>query len=248
MKRVFAILFFLLLFSHAIAEDITLQSIPVLAKESYQLGEHDPGLVIIKQRFRELGYYSDGFMKERTLTEFFDIQLAQRIQKFKTFNELPVTDLLDQEMLSVLFSERALSENAFFEISKNESSFPEPLSLMIPPEGQINVDYSGDAAVVKAQVTNYSSDKSVVAFELKVLPYNAWNECIIEEDDAYTVTTLTTIKPGEKKYSNTCTIPNYKDIFDLCIGVSKFRFDNGLVIEIPDKQIVYGVWRGPFKP
>ena len=43
-------------------------------------------------------------------------------------------------------------------------------------------------------------------------------------------------------------LQDYKEMYDVLIGITSFRLEDGTIINVPEDKIVYHSWRGPFKP
>ena len=234
MKRL--LLFFLLFLLAMPAMADGLFEIPTL-KDSYEIGDFDESLQIVKQRLCDLNYYSEGYTKDRILHGYFDAVLQNRISLFQAFNNLPVTGNLDQETLSLLFSNNAMSEAAFYK--QDKALIPDYMLFTVGVSSQSHWIISNDYFNLQTQVINHWANNKVVAFELSIIPYNAWHERMISPDSYYSVVTLSAVKPGETTYSNYCCIDNYSEIYDIFVGVKRYRLDNGTIITIPENQILY---------
>lgn len=242
MKRILTLLLLLLISCTAIAEDVSPALEPPAIKSEYILGEYDENLVAVKERLHALGYYSDAYVKDRSLSCYYNITLYSRIRLFQIFNSLPVTGCLDASTVSLLFSEKAQSEEAFF--SQEIDDIPDYLGVVT--SNAANYSSFDEGFALRPKVKNWFPDKKVVAYEVAFIPYNAWHEKM--ENFVYSdkVTSTTIIKPGTEQYSAKCIFINQEEMFDVLAGVTRFRMDDGTIINVPEDKVVYHSWRAPF--
>lgn len=241
MKKLIVLLMLLLIATPVIAENTEkTYEIPDV-KEVYSLGEHDENLILVKQRLQELEYYTS---KNKPTNACYTIDLVAIIKRFQIYSGLQATGNLDSQTLSLLFSDEALTDKNFF--AQDETLIPEYYRLGIGD--YIYSDYSGEYIYSSVQVKNKFKDKTVIACEVRFLPYSIWDEPMFDESNPPFATTIFSIKPGETKTSNKCALYNYKEMYDILIGISKFKLQDGTVVEVPEDKILYYTLRGPFKP
>ena len=241
MKKLIVLLMLLLIATPVIAENTEkTYEIPDV-KEVYSLGEHDENLILVKQRLQELEYYTS---KNKPTNACYTIDLVAIIKRFQIYSGLQATGNLDSQTLSLLFSDEALTDKNFF--AQDETLIPEYYRLGIGD--YIYSDYSGEYIYSSVQVKNKFKDKTVIACEVRFLPYSIWDEPMFDESNPPFATTIFSIKPGETKTSNKCALYNYKEMYDILIGISKFKLQDGTVVEVPEGKILYYTLRGPFKP
>lgn len=244
LKKLIVLLMLLLIATPVIAENTEkAYEIPDV-KEVYSLGEHDENLLLVKQRLQELEYYSAEAAKERLMNECYTIDLVARIKRFQIYSGLQATGNLDSQTLSLLFSDEAMTDNSFY--AQDESKIPEYFLFCIGDSATF--DFSGEYVYVSPKVRNGFKDKTVIACEIRFLPYSIWDKPMFDESNPPFTATIFSIKPGETKTSNKCALYNYKEMYDVLIGISKFKLQDGTVVEVPEDKILYYTWRGPFKP
>lgn len=241
MKKLIVILLLLMITTPVIAENTEKTYTIPSVKEVYSLGEHDENLLLVKQRLQELDYYTS---KNKQTNACYTIDLVATIKRFQIYSGLPASGNLNPQTLSLLFSDEALTDKDFF--AQDETLIPEYYMLGIGE--YINSEYSGDYIYSGVQVKNRFKDKTIIACEIKYFPYSIWDEPMYDESNPPFATTILSIKPGETKYSNKCAMYKYKEMYNILIGISKFKLQDGTVIEVPEDKILYYNYRGPFKP
>ena len=198
----------------------------------------------VKLRLQELEYYS----KDATgFDERIDADFTRWLKRFQHFNDLPVSGELTGETLAVLLSEDALTEKASIARYKDHPELEPEAVCLIVMNSTCDWESSGNIMNIKFQTTNLSAHRTVTAFELTIHPYDPWGQDMSPSKAGYRISTIKKIKPGEKQYSNRIRIDRRLEIDELYVGVSKIRYSDGSIVEIPENEILYGVLSGPFE-
>lgn len=101
---------------------------------------------------------------------------------------------------------------------------------------------SGDKMKARFTVTNDSSCDTIRAFELYAYATDVWGERIYGEKTIYYWTTKKNVGPGKSVYSDYVTIPDRSDVDKLHVGVKRYVYDDGTVIEHNDWDVDYSTW------
>lgn len=202
--------------------------------------EHD-GLAV-RTRMKELKYYREKVAVE----EITDDSLSRRLKSFQTYNNLPITGELDAATETKLFSEEALSEEAFFASYKGDPALQPENTLFITTSSSAEWTNIAEVARIRFQVKNTSPDRVVKAYEIQAIPYDPWGDKMIPDDTVLKVSTIYDVKPGATHYSNRIDLERRQEVYSLFVGISKVRYEDGTVVTIPEDEILYYVWDGPF--
>ena len=222
MKRIILFLLMLLLCVPAIAEE--------------------KSIIEIKTRLQELGYY----VKEYTPDERTNDGYTRRVKQFQTFNGLDITGEADDETVAKLFSESALSGKAFHQMYNDDPSLQPELTLYFPETSHAQWSVNGSELSIGFQVKNMSPDRVVQAHELTIYAYDPWEIEMIGDGNPRTLITIADMKPGVVAYSSRFKLQNRTKIFFIYAGISKVRYEDGTIVEVPEDEILYYIWQGPF--
>lgn len=213
---------------------ITLLAVPAIAEE------HD-GLAI-RSRMKELKYYRDDVIAE----EITDKSLFRSLKIFQAYNGLPITGVPDEPTVKKLFSEEALGEAEYFKSYQEDPSLQPKNTLFITYDSTAESANIGEVARIRFKVKNTSPDRVVEAYEIQAIPYDPWGDRMIPENTVLAVSTIYNVKPGATHYSNRIDLERRQEVYALYVGISRVMYEDGTIINIPENEILYHVWDGPF--
>lgn len=198
--------------------------------------------IAVRTRMKELKYYKE----KVAIEEISDGSLSRRIKSFQTYNNLPITGMLDKATEEKLFSDNALSEDAFFASYQEDPLLQPENTLFITSASNAEWTNVGEIARIRFQVKNTSPDRVVKAYEIQALPYDPWGDLMTLDGAALKVSTISNVKPGATQYSNRIDLERRQEVYALFVGISRVLYEDGTVISIPENEILYYVWDGPF--
>ena len=196
-----------------------------------------------KERMLELDYYPKS---ESDVDDEADETFVRRLRLFQFYHCLPITGELDEDTLAMLYSDEARSEEDAIAASRKDPACEPAYTCVITPDARGEWEGLGNLMDMRFEVANISSKRTIDAFELTLIPYDAWGDPITDEDGPYIITTVKSIKPGKKAFSNRVCVIGRKEAERVSVGVSKVRYSDGEVVNIDEDEIVYAVWKGPF--
>lgn len=180
-----------------------------------QKGDESVLVTSLQRRLIELNYLfdsADGVYGNNTV---------EAVKAFCRNNGLPVSGVADPDMQRKLFSVSV--------VASHEPDF----ALTIDSDSYIHYyKISGDKLKFRVNgVRNLSANQSIKSFELRVYAENAYGNRIYGESRYYCDTTKTTVGPGKSVNSTYFVIPDRSDIATLYVGISKFTYSDGRVVE-----------------
>lgn len=235
MKRV-SLLFLLFIILSSVA---TAASVWPMLKEIYELNESNANVLWLKQRMQEIGYYSS----EDALSSSFDIHLLRKIKSFQYYNHLPVTGRLDSCTVDTIFSDSTQTRAQFMESYAADPSL-EPAVTLVFDDTATATKESGNL-VFRIKPKNSSSQKDIVAYEFYTVPFNAWDECMVDDVSQYSISVIEKLTPGKVGTAKTVKLENPDQIYQIWTGVHRIRYSDNTIVTIPDDEIIYSTW-GPF--
>ena len=198
--------------------------------------------IAVRKRMQELKYYKDKINVE----EITDKSLSRNLKIFQAYNGLPITGILDEETEQKLFSEEAFGEIEYFKSYQENPSLQPENTLFITFDSTAESSNIGEVARIRFKVKNTSPDRIVSAYEIQAIPYDPWGDRMIPEDTVLSVSTIYDVKPGTVHNSNRIDLERRQEIYSLYVGISKVMYKDGTIITIPEEEILYHNWTGPF--
>ena len=132
-----------------------------------------------------------------------------------------------------------------FALSQSASASLDIEELLYPsPWGQLSIEYvqwqnaDNNRLNVRFKVINWSSIKTVKAFEIYVYAEDVWGEAIYG-NTVYYATTKKKVPPGEAVYSDYITLPQRRSIGIIYGGLHRVLYDDGTVDEFEGSSLDY---------
>lgn len=101
---------------------------------------------------------------------------------------------------------------------------------------------NGNKMKARFTVTNHSDCETIRAFELYAYAENVWGERIYGDTTVYYWTTKKNVAPGKSVYSDYVTIPDRSEVDKLHVGIKRYVFEDGIVVEHDDADVDYSQW------
>ena len=213
--------------------------------DQYKPGANGNDIQKIKLRMLELGYYKPN---SKLGTAYNDI-MKERIMLFQEENKLPVTGVLDNSTLLMLFSEDAKPTKKFSPTPKptlkpTPRKTAEPrITLQIPDDGYGEWYFSRNDLAFRLQVRNVSSTKTVTSYEIYLYPTDSRGNRLLNPNEVYVLTCDTNVRPGKTVYTDYIFMDDADDIRYVYAAIHKVKYDNGKTEETYVRSSNYSWWK-----
>lgn len=192
---------------------------------AYRKGDGGAEITIIKDRMKEIGYYTP----TATYNSKFNEIMEERIVDFQESNGLYPTGVIDDETLTNLYAADPVKGQYY------PKPYDEPeLTMIIPQNSNLrSIPRENDVLSVGIEVKNISHQKRIIGYYLSIYTVDRNGKKIQEE--IFDTTGL--VPCGGKSYSTYIDLKNHSQIDKVYVGVKKVYYRDGSrteTIETPE--------------